>query len=78
MSNGSFESDVIALNNEVERISLNDRDSSITVECSNGKKIHTDHVIITLSVGALQEIHTRLFENMPIPESKILSINVSR
>jgi len=77
LSNGSFQIDVIALNNEVERISLNDQDSSVMVECSNGRRIRADHVIITVSVGVLREIHAKLFENMPIPEMKIHSINVS-
>ena len=66
------------MNSEVERISLDDQNSSIiVVKCSNGRRIHADHIIITVSVGALQEMHTKLFENMAIPELKIRSINVS-
>jgi len=77
LSNGSFKSDVIALNSEVERISLNDQGSSVVVECSNGRTIYADHVIITVSVGVLREMRTKLFENLPLPELKIRSINVS-
>ena len=78
LSDDRFKSGAIALNTEVERISLDEKDPNVViVECSNGRKILADHVILTVSVGVLRERQATMLEKMPISELKIRTINVS-
>lgn len=52
--------DCIKLNKRVEKLNWGDR--GVLVACDDGVDIQADHVIVTVSLGVLKEIHSNLFE----------------
>lgn len=50
-----------------------DNDTNVMVECANGNKIYTDHVILTVSLGVLKASCDRMFDP-PLPKDKQESI----
>ncbi|XKL59615.1 hypothetical protein PGB90_000631 [Kerria lacca] len=72
ITNGNFSKNLIIKNTPVKKISM--VDNMIHVECDNDTIYLANHVIITVSLGVLKKKYKKLFEEIPLPEEKILAI----
>lgn len=65
---------LVKFNKEAKKISYNQPNGLITIDCVDGSSFSADHVICTVSLGVLKERHMQLFDPL-LPLWKCNSIN---
>lgn len=55
---------LVQLNKEVQKITYNQPDGNIKIDCKDGSTYSADHLICTVSLGVLKDRHLDLFEPM--------------
>ncbi len=63
----------IQLNHAVTSIKLLDNGEEVEVTCENGKRVHAEHVVVTVSLGVLKANLIEFVPDLPKPKKEAIT-----